>query len=76
MYGPVEVISAVNVVVPEETFTVKCFLTMMAPKSKKVDKHLVTKKIVYLTHSTCHVWSRTVNKNLHMQNNVIFKLLS
>ena len=44
MYGPVEVISAVNVVVPEETFTVKCFLTMMAPKSKKVDKHLVTKK--------------------------------
>ena len=43
MYGPVEVISAVNVVVPEETFTVKCFLTMMAPKSKKVDKHLVKK---------------------------------
>ena len=31
-HGPVEVISAVNVVVAEETFTVKCFLTMMAPE--------------------------------------------
>ena len=32
--APEEVISAVNVVVAEETFTVKCFLTMMAPGSK------------------------------------------
>ena len=32
--APEEVISAVNVVVAEEAFTVKCFLTMMAPGSK------------------------------------------
>ena len=32
--APEEVISAVNVVVAEEAFTVKCFLTMMASGSK------------------------------------------
>ena len=53
--GPVEVISAENVVFAEETFTVKCFLTMMAPEStKKVDKNMKP-KIMHLTHSTCHV---------------------
>ena len=56
-YGPVEVISAVNVVVAEETFTVKCFLTMMAPEvwrkswQKCYDEsHLDTS---HIPHATC-----------------------
>ena len=54
IYGPVEVISAVDVVVAEETFTVKCFLTMMAPKSKKVEKNLVKKySTSHIPHATC-----------------------
>ncbi len=56
-YRPIEVISAVNVVVAEETFTVKCFLTMMAPEvQQSLQKYYYDKSHLdtsHIPHATC-----------------------